>query len=487
MMRQRRVPPWALLAVVCVGQFMVVLDLSIVNVALPSIQREFGLSTASVQWVVNAYALAFGGFLLLGGRAADLYGRKRVFLVGLAMFAGASLVCALAPNQATLLMARALQGLGGAVLAPATLSILTTSFTDPRERARALGVWSAMAAAGGASGALLGGILTDLLSWRWIFLINLPIAAATFVAAQVVLPESKAEQRPTLDVLGAVTVTGGLTALVAAVALTDTHPWGSSLVLGLLATSAVLFALFAVVETRPQRQPLVPFRLFRARSVTGANLAMFMLGGAMFSMWLFLSLYLQDVLGLSPLITGLAFLPQTLAIVIGAQITSRLVPRLGARPLIFVGSLFAAGGLAWLTQIAPGQTYWQVAFGGGTMATFGMGLAMTPLAFAATFAVAPADAGLASGVLNTSRQVGGSIALAALATLAASHTKALLATHTGVSDALVGGFTRAFAVASLIALAGAGFSLLVPARGGVPAPVPASAPDLDRLALDAET
>ncbi|MHB8593561.1 MAG: MFS transporter [Acidimicrobiales bacterium] len=464
---KHHVPLWMVLALVCVGQFMVVLDLSIVNVALPSMQRDLGFSTSQLQWVVNAYALTFGGFLLLGGRAADLFGRRRVFILGLALFTGASLVCAVAQNQGMLIGARALQGLGGAVLSPATLTILTTAFYEPRERARALGIWSSMAAVGGASGALLGGLLTDLLSWRWIFYINVPIGIAAIAAARFVLVETRLEtDRPHLDILGSLTVTGGLVAFVYAVAGTDVHPWLSGATLVPLALSVGLGALFVFVELRVAASPLVPFGLFRSRGVAGANLTMLMLGGAMFSMWLFLSLYMQDVLHFSPLTTGLGFLPQTAATAIGAQISARLVPRFGPRTPLLIGGLATAFGLAWLSRAGPTGTYLADILGGGVLATAGMGLAITPLAFAATTGVARHQAGLASGVLNTSRQVGGSIALAALATVAAARTSAVLhdLSHTAahVAAALTSGFDRTFAVGACIALGGAGAALLVP-------------------------
>jgi len=470
------------LALVCVGQFMVVLDLSIVNVALPSMQRDLSFSTSGLQWVVNAYALAFGGFLLLGGRAADLYGRRRIFMLGLCLFAGASLVCALAQDQGMLVGARALQGLGAAVLSPATLTILTVTFRSPRERARALGTWSAMAAVGGASGALLGGVLTDLLSWRWIFYINIPVGVAALVAARVVLTETRAEgPRPPLDVPGAVTVTGGLVALVYAVAGTTTHPWASAATVVPLAVAAMFLAVFAVVELRVARAPLVPFRLFRSRGLSAANASMLLVGGAMFSMWFFVSLYLQDVLRFSPLLTGVGFIPQTACIAVAAQLSSRLVPRLGPRLPLVVGAVLSAGGLAWLSRIEANGSYWTSVFGGADLATLGMGLAMTPLAFAATAGVAPAEAGLASGVLNTSRQVGASVALAVLATLAADRTQALLgAAHTGAAHravqagALTAGFSRGFEGASLLALAGVGAALALPRRGRPAAVAPAA-------------
>jgi EmrB/QacA subfamily drug resistance transporter len=466
---------------------MVVLDLSIVNVALPAMQRDLHFSTTELQWVVNAYALTFGGFLLLGGRAADLFGRRKIFILGLAMFSGASLICALAPNGGLLIAARALQGLGAAVLSPATLTILTTTFRQPAERARALGIWSAMAAVGGASGALFGGVLTDLLSWRWIFYINVPIGIATIVAARAALVDTKAEgHRPTLDIVGALTVTGGLVAFVYAIAGTDTHPWGSSTTLVPIAVAVVLLGVFGVVETRVARTPLVPFRLFRSRGVTGANLAMLLVGGAIFAMWLFLSLYMQEVLRFSPLITGVGFLPQTAAIAVGAQVAARLVPRFGPRPPLLVGIVLSTVGLAWLSLISPTGTYAGDVLGGSVLATLGMGLSFTPLAFAATAGVAREEAGLASGMLNTSRQVGGSIALAALATLAAARTAAVLHTHivgsafsyTGskvaLDRALTDGFSRVFLVAAVIAAAGFLGALLIPKK---PAPPPAAVAD----------
>ena len=473
----RHHPAWLLLLTVCIGQFMVVLDISIVNVALPSLQRDMHFSTSSLQWVVNAYALAFGGFLLLGGRAADFFGRRRVFLAGLGIFSGASLLCAMAQNETTLIAARAVQGLGAAVLAPATLTILTTVFTTPRERARALGIWSSMAAVGGASGALFGGILVDLLSWRWIFYVNVPIGIATIVVARLVVPESRGDvDRSSLDVLGALTVTAGLVALVYGIAQTDHYPWGSAEVLAPLAAGVLLLASFALVETRIARAPLVPFRLFRSRSLVGANVVMLLVGGAMFAMWLFQSLYLQDVLGFSPLVAGLCFLPQTAAIAAGAQISARVVPKLGPRVPLIAGTLFAAVGLAWLSRVSPTGTYAADILGGSLLATFGMGLSMTPLAFAAMSGVKPTEAGLASGVLNTSRQIGGSVGLAALATAAAARTHAVLIagapTRAHVDAALTAGFGRAFALGAAIALVGVAAAFVVP---GSRAPVPAGA------------
>jgi EmrB/QacA subfamily drug resistance transporter len=489
----RNVPDWLLLTIVCVGQFMVVLDISIVNVALPAMQRDLGFSTSTLQWVVNAYALTFAGFLLLGGRAGDIFGRRRMFLIGLIVFAGASLVCAVAQNQAMLIGARALQGLGGAILSPATLTILTTEFTEPRKRAKALGIWSAMAAAGGASGALLGGVLTDLLSWRWIFLINVPIGIATALAARTVLRESRgsAAGKGSLDVLGALTVTGGLVAFVYAIAGTYWHPWGSAATLVPLFASFVLLGIFVVVETRVARSPLVPFRIFRSRSLSGANVSMLMLGAAIFPMWLFLSLYLQDVLGWSPLLAGLGFLPQTLAIVVGAQISSRLVPRVGPRLPLVVGTVLSAVGLFWLSHLHPGQGFWDVAAPSSTLATLGLGLSFTPLAFAATAGVAPQEAGLASGLLNTSRQMGGSIGLAILVTLATTRIAALRAagahSAAAVATANTSGYDRGLEFGALFALLATVAALTLPRFGRQPATAAPAAAEVEPIDVTAAT
>lgn len=490
-------PQWLLLTIVCVGQFMVVLDLSIVVVALPAMQRDLHFSTSTLQWVVNAYALAFAGFLLLGGRAGDLFGRRRMFLIGLMVFSGASLVCALAQNQSMLIAARTLQGLGGAVLSPATLTILTTEFTEPKARSRALGIWSAMAAAGGASGALLGGVLTDLLSWRWIFLINVPIGIVTIIGARIVLRESKRRSgSTTLDLPGTFTITAGLTAFVYAIVGTSTHPWASVWTIVPLVVAVGLIAAFVFIETKVASAPLVPFRIFRSRSLSVANISMLFLGAAMFPMWLFLSLYLQDILGYSPLRTGIGFLPQTLAIVVGAQIASRAVPRVGPKPPLVIGTLLSGAGLLWLSQIAPGQSYWTVAFGSSTLSTLGMGLAFTPLAFAATAGVRPQEAGLASGILNTSRQMGGSLGLAILVTLATSRTNAILASgfHTGLQQlaARTSGFERGLIIGGFFALTSSAVGLALPSLKRLTAPVeevpetrsPARAPEPQLAAGD---
>jgi EmrB/QacA subfamily drug resistance transporter len=474
------------LTIVCLAQFMVVLDISIVNVALPSIQKDLGFSAANLQWVVTAYSLTFGGLLLLGGRLADLFGRRRIFLLGLILFTGASLLGGFAGNQATLIAARSLQGVGAAVLSPATLTILTVTFTEERARAKALGVWSAVAAGGGAAGALFGGFLTQYLSWRWILFVNVPIGAALYPFARLLLAESKADgPRRALDIPGSITVTAGLLALVYTIVHTDQVSWtsGSTLLTGAIAV--VLLTTFAVIEAKLADHPLVPLRLFRSRAVTGANLVMFCFGVAMFAMWYFLSLYLQQVLGYDPVITGLTFLPQTAAIAVAATIAGRLAPRLGPRNVLMAGALCAALGLYWLSFIRAGDSYWTGACGGGILATFGMGLAFTPIALSATGGVPRQDAGLASGLVNSSRQIGASVGLAVLSTVAATHIASLLAGRTVVTDAarrvaMTAGYSRGFLIASIVALAAGVLALIIPRQVSpvaVAAAEAAAAPD----------
>jgi EmrB/QacA subfamily drug resistance transporter len=475
-----RAPAWMVLTLVCLGQFMVVLDISVVNVALPSIQADLGFSNAGLQWVVNAYTLAFAGFLLLGGRAADIFGRRKMFIVGLTVFSAASLIGGFAQSKGMLVGARAVQGLGGAILAPATLTILTTSFAAGRDRARALGVWSAMAAAGGAAGAILGGLLTDLLSWRWILFINVPIGVAAVIAARAILVETRVPDsaKTKLDIAGSVTVTAGLVSLVFGIVETEQHGWTSPWTLVPIAIAVVMFAAFVLIETRIASSPLMPFGLFKNRSVRGANVVVMLLGAAMFSMWFFLSLYMQDVLGYSPLEAGVAFLPQTLMIVIGAQVAARLVPKIGPRPLLLIGGTLAAVGLAWYSMISPDGTYLGDLLFPGLLVTLGLGLSFTPVTLAATTGVEPRDAGLASGLVNTTRQIGGSVGLAALATLATDRAAALLATGTDEATALTSGFSRAFAVGAVICAGAALASFLVPSvRRREPVPAAAMQPD----------
>ena len=447
-LRQR--PLGLVLAVVCVAQFMVVLDVSIVNVALPSMQHDLHLSQNGLGWVLNAYTLTFAGFLLLGGRAADLWGRRRLFLIGVALFTLTSLLGGLAQSGGELIAARAAQGLGGAVLSPATLTILTTTFTEPKARTRALGLWSAVAGAGGATGVLAGGVLTDLLSWRWILFVNVPIGVLVMVVARFAVTESRLEDnRPTLDWLGALTVTGSLVAFVYGIVSTDAHSWGSGFVLGWLAAGAVLLVVFLIVERR-HPHPLMPLRLFSARPVTAANLIMVIIGAVMFALFFFLSQFTQDVLGYSPLRTGLAFLPMPLALIIGTQLSSRLVGRVGARPLLALAPAISAVGLFLLSRLHDNSSYLLHIGLPGAIVTFGVGISFVPITLSATTGVAPQDAGLASGLINTTRQIGGSIGLAALITIAATRTKALRAEGFKIAD--TAGYTRVFEVAAFVLL-----------------------------------
>jgi EmrB/QacA subfamily drug resistance transporter len=460
------------LALACIAQFMVILDVSIVNVALPSIGRALHYSPTGLQWVVNAYVLTFAGFLLLGGRAADLYGRRRVYMFGLVLFASASLIGGFAQTSTWLTAARAVQGVGGAFLSPATLTIIVTTFSGAR-LAKALGLWSAMGGAGGAAGVVLGGVLTSELSWRWVLFVNVPIAAVTLLGAFAYLTESRRRQAgERLDVVGAVLATLGLAVLVYAIVNTDEYAWGSARTLGTLAIAVVLLGAFLLSQLKMSGTPLVPLRLFRSRWVTTANLVMMLVGAGFFSMWYFLSLFLQNVLGYSALRAGLAFAPMGVIIMVGAQVSSRLLPRLGPRRLMQIGTLMAAVGFGWLTQIGSSHGYWTVVFGGGMLVSLALGVLFTPLAAAGTTGIDRREAGLASGVLNTSRQVGGSIGLAALATVATSHTNHLV--HSGVQtqDALASGYGRAFAVACGLTAVGFLISLFVPtsarARAGTP-------------------
>jgi EmrB/QacA subfamily drug resistance transporter len=454
----RSVSPWLVLSLVLIGQFMVVLDASIVNVALPSVQRDLGFSTSSLQWIVNAYTLTFAGFLLLGGRAADLYGRRKVFLIGLTVFTASSLLGGLAQNQGWLVAARAVQGFGAAILAPATLTILTATFAEGPARAKAIGAWSAVSSAGATAGALFGGILTEFLSWRWILFVNVPIGVVALLAALHYVPESWADmEHRHLDLGGAVTVTGGLVALVYALVRTETYSWGSPQVLLPLALAVLLIAVFLVLQARFSKAPLVPLRIFRSRAVAGGNAVILMMFGALFASWYFETLYMQHVLGYSPLRAGLAFLPQTLLIAGGAQLVAQLVPRYGPRRLIVIGTLVSAAGLAWLAQISSNSTFLADLFGPFLLIGLGMGLTVTPVAVAGTAGVAPAEAGLASGLLNTSRTVGASIGLAALATVAANRTSSALAgvatTPAHVATAFTDGYSLAFSVAAGVLVA----------------------------------
>ncbi len=447
----------ATLILSCLAQFMVILDVSVVNVALPAIRSHLHFTEQDLQWVVNAYTVTFAGFLLLGGRAADLLGRRRVFVSGLVLFAAASLAGGLANSQGLLIAARAIQGLGGAVIAPASLSILTTTFSEGAARNRAVGIWGAMGGAGGAAGVLLGGILTDLLSWRWILFINVPIGLIAALCAQRLIAEGRNQERARgFDLAGALAATLGLSVLVLGIVRTDVTGWGSAQALALIGAGIVLLAVFVLIEGRFAKAPLMPLRIFASRTLSAANVVVLTVGAASFGMWFFLSLYLQQVLGYSPIRAGLAFLPMTLCIIAGSTLASRAVTRVGPKPLLVAGMIAQAIGLLWFTDLAVGGTYLGDVLVPSLLVAIGIGLAFVPVTIAAVSGVASREAGLASGLVNTSRLFGGALGLAILAALAAARTTTDLhhGTH-NVQVALTSGFQLAFVVAGTFAAVGA--------------------------------
>ncbi|MFF8292514.1 MFS transporter [Streptomyces sp. NPDC016309] len=445
---------WAVILAACAGQFLVVLDVSVVNVALPSMRADLGLSAVGLQWVLNAYSIAFAGFMLLGGRAADLFGRKRMFLAGLGLFTAASLAGGLAVEGWQLLLARAVQGLGAAVLAPATLTIVTSAVPAGPARTRAIGTWSAVGAGGGAAGGLVGGVLTDLLSWRWVLLINVPVGVLVLVGAALSVRESRTAGGRRLDLPGAVLVTGGLAAVAYGIVQTEQAGWGASATLLPLSAGLALLAAFVAVEARTGA-PLMPLGVFRSRAVTAANAAMLLNGSASFAMWFFMTVYAQNVLGYSPTAAGLALVPSSAAIIVGSKLAPRLMAVTGARNLAVIGTLVAATGFGWQSLMEAHGTYATTILGPGVLMMAGMGLAITPLASLATSGAAPGDAGLVSGLVNTSRTMGGALGLAVLSTVAASRT----AGGTG-PEALTAGYALAFRTGAGVLLAGAVLMLL---------------------------
>ena len=446
----------AALVLLAMTQFVIVIDAAIVNVALPSIGAHLHFSRTDLSWVVNAYTLTFGGFLLLGGRLADLLGRRRMFMTGLVLFSLASFAGGIAQSEPWLIAARAVQGLGAAIVSPAALSIITTTFAEGPERNRALGIWGAVAGAGGAAGVLLGGILTSGLSWRWVLFVNVPIGIAAALVAPRFLPESRAEGgAKTFDLPGAVTVTAGLSLLVFAVVDAVNAGWGSTATILRLAGAAVLLIAFVVIELR-QHDPLMPFSIFRLRTLRGANIVGLLIGMSLFSMFFFISLYLQGVLHFSPIKTGISYLPLAVGIILSAGLASQLVTRLGFKPPLIAGLLLIAGALAWFAQVpGTGGSFWSDVLGPSLLAAVGLGLSFVPVTIAAVAGTKPHEAGLASGLINTSQQVGGALGLAILATVANSRTQSLL--HAGVhtSVALTKGYERAFLVGAGFALVGA--------------------------------
>jgi EmrB/QacA subfamily drug resistance transporter len=448
--------PNAVLAVVAVAQFMVILDASIVNVALPTIKRDLGFSEQNLSWILNAYTLIFGGFLLLGGRLADRLGRRRLFMAGIALFSTASLICGVSQSEGELLVARGFQGLGGAMVSPAALSIILTTFAEGRERNRALAVWGAIAGAGGAVGLLLGGVLVQEISWRWVFFVNVPIGAAVLALAPRIVPESRSEAaaKAGYDVEGAVAITLGTLALVFTLIKAQSWGWTGARTITGFVVSVVLIAAFVVIERR-HKDPLVPLRIFSNRTLSAANATFLLAAAALFAMFFFLTLYLQQVLGFSALKTGVAYLPLSLTIIAAAAVASRFVDRFTPKPVLVAGLLISTGGFVFLTGVSGHGDYGSQVVPAMVILGVGLGLAFVAVTIAGTSGVAPEDSGLASGLLNTTQQVGGSLGLAILSTV--STTRVTNALHAGAPPpaALTHGFTGAFTVAGLLCAAGA--------------------------------
>src|SRR4051812_9329229 len=442
---------WLALGLLCVAQFVVVLDASIVNVALPSIGKALDFSQENLSWVVNAYVLTFGGFLLLGGRLADLLGRRRVFIFGLVLFALASLVGGFSNSDSMLIAARAVQGLGAAILSPSALSIVTTTFRDGAERNKALGVWGAVAGSGGAAGVLLGGVLTDGLGWEWVLWVNVPIGIGAALLAPRLVAESRAEgDRRAFDVAGALSVTAGLSVLVYALVDATDAGWGSTQTIGLLALAVALLVAFVFIELR-SRQPLVPFRIFRLRTLTGANVVGILIGASLFSMFFFISLYMQQVLGYSAIHAGLSYLPLALTIIVTAGVASQLVTKVGFKPVLAAGMVFIAAGLFWFSQVSVGGGFLTDILGPSLLAAAGLGFAFVTSTIAAVSGVDADEAGLASGLINTSQQVGGALGLAVLAAVATSVTTDATGSQ---ASALADGFQAAFLGGAVFAIIG---------------------------------
>jgi EmrB/QacA subfamily drug resistance transporter len=448
---------WLALALLATTQFVIVLDAAIVNVAIPSIGKDLHFSQENLTWIPNAYALTFGGFLLLGGRMADLLGRRRLFMAGLVLFSLASLLGGLSTSEGQLIAARAAQGLGAALLAPSALSMVTNMFAEGAERNKALGVWGAVSGSGGAAGVLLGGVLTQYAGWEWVLWVNVPIGVIAAILAPRLLVESRKEaETKTFDAFGALTVTAGLSLLVYGLVDTVNAGWGSSKTLLLLAAAAALLAAFVTTELR-SRAPLVPFRIFRLRTLTGANVIGLLIGASIFAMFFFLSRYMQQVLGYDALKAGLSYLPLALVIIVSAGVASQLVTKLGFKPVLVAGMALVTVALLWFAQVPVDGSYVSDLLAPMVIAAVGLGFAFVPVTIAAVSNISADDSGLASGLINTSQQVGGALGLAILGTIASSRTTHLLAAAHGdpsaVPSALTEGFQRAF-------LAGAAFGIL---------------------------
>jgi EmrB/QacA subfamily drug resistance transporter len=461
---------WLALALLATVQFMVILDIAIVNVALPSIQVDLGFSQENLQWVISAYALFFGGFLLLGGRVADLLGRRRLFLGGLALFSAASLASGLAWSDDALIVGRAFQGLGAAIITPAALAILMTTFSEGRERNTALGVWGAVGAFGAVAGVLLGGILTDVLSWEWIFYINVPVGLAAIALTPLLLAESRDTAMKSFDAVGAVLVTAGMITLVYAITQARSYGWGSVETIGLFTAAGVLLAAFAGWEARA-KEPLMPFSLFRIRTVAAANISGLILGTVTFSMFLMLTLYMQQVLTYSPLKTGVAYLAVAGTAIIWSTVAAQLVTRVGVKPVIAAGMAFLTIGLLYFTQVSVGGSYLGDLLPGFLLIAVGLGFSFVPISIAALAGVRSSQAGLASGLFNTSQQIGGALGIAALSAIATSTTDDAVASGTAVPDALTEGFERAFIWGGIIAALGILVALVLVRRSELEAQV----------------
>jgi EmrB/QacA subfamily drug resistance transporter len=459
-MSQTHERKWLALALLAAAQFVVVLDASIVNVALPSIGKALDFSQDNLSWVVNAYTLTFGGFLLLGGRMADLLGRRRLFISGLILFAGASLAGGLAQSDVWLIAARAVQGLGAALLSPAALSLITEIFEEGPERNKALGVWGAVAGSGGAAGVLLGGMLTQWAGWEWVLFVNVPIGLAAAFLAPRLLPESKNEGARHFDIAGAVTITGGLSLLVYSLVNANSAGWASTETFSLIAAAVVLIVAFVLIELRT-KAPLVPFPgIFRVRTIVGINVTGLLLAMALFSMFFFISLYMQQVLGYDALKAGVAYLPLALGIIVSAGLASSLITKFGVRPVLVLGMLLIAVGLFWFAQISPGGTYLGDILFPAIISALGLGFAFVPMTVGAVAGVEPHEAGLASGLINTSQQVGGALGLAILAAVANSRTDSVVETGASIPVALTEGFQTALLVGSAFAVVGAIIAVL---------------------------
>ena len=451
------------LVVIAIAQLMVVLDVTIVNIALPSIQKALHFTPTGLEWVINAYTLVFGGLLLLGGRAGDLFGRRHMFVVGLVLFTLGSLAGGLATSATWLIIARAAQGVGAAIIAPTVLSLIADTFPEGAPRNRAMGIYAAMAAAGGAIGLLLGGLITNYVSWRWVLFVNVPIGVLLAFAAPRVLAATEG-RRGRLDLPGALSVTSGMTLLVYGLNRAASYGWSNNLTLGALASAALLLAGFVLIEVRSQ-QPLMPLRIFAHRNRSGAYTLSLAIGVALFGIFFFLTQFTQNILGYSPVKAGLAFLPITAGVVVTATVVSRLVGRIGLRRPITLGPLLVAGGLFWLSRMTDHTTYLSGVL--GPMVALGVGFALifVPLSLIAVSGAHPRELGLASALLNVGQQVGGSIGLALLGTIAATVTKDQLRhgplTHPALNRAVVGGYSTALEVGTVIALAGFVIAVLV--------------------------